>query len=134
MPVAFLGVVVRDDDDVGVLEMLAMLGLPFASASGVACGWNADRPKPIDVTFAFDDEHQLFERDLLGEFGQAIGNLADAFDGPNPFARLIGVGAALAEILRIEAANLKKEDAVLVEIVIGRDDAASIAARLRRWA
>jgi hypothetical protein len=107
LPVAFLGIVVGDDDHVGVLEMLAMLGLPFASASGVACGWNADGPKAIDVTFAFDDEHQLFERDLLAQLGQAIGNLVDAFDGPNPFAGLIGVGAALAEILGIEAAHLK---------------------------
>jgi hypothetical protein len=100
-----LRVIVRDNDDVGAGEDLRKLRAPSACPAGIGGRENADLPQPINIAFALDDENRLAEPERLSDFGQAVGNLADAFDGPKPFAGLIGVGAALAEILRIVAAD-----------------------------
>ena len=65
-------------------------------------------------------------RDRLGYFVKMEKNLLDALRAPNPSA--VAIGAALRKLLVGRAANLKEQLAVLVEVVIGRDERVAVGA------
>lgn len=103
------------------MQASAHLVAPFAGAAGVAGGGEAECGHPIAVLLAFSNEG----RRALGplqQFRQPVRHLPDAFDRPVPAAAAVGL--ALPEILRVEATNLEQQAAVLVAIVIRRNDAA----------
>jgi hypothetical protein len=100
-----LRIVVRDYDNIGADEDLCELRSPFARPSSVGGRGYAEAAQPVGILFALNNKNPLAELDLRDQFRQAVRDLANAFDGPIPFVARSGL--ALAEVFRIEAADLK---------------------------
>src|SRR5262249_54150794 len=110
--------------------MLVELGSPLAGAAGVARGRHADRAQRGDVLLALDDHYRASLGDVFDQLGQAVRDLLNAVEVPDPSA--LAVRSALAKIFRIVLDDLESELTVWGVVVERRDDPAEAARAVGR--
>jgi hypothetical protein len=119
-----LGIVVRDDDDIGVAEQFIELVAPLSDAAGVGRRRVAEPHGAVRVPLALADQHAMPGLHRHDQLGELVEHLAGAFGFPNPSA--LAVRLALAEsfvwIIAVEAHDLEQQHAIFVLIGIGREN------------
>src|SRR5262245_44225717 len=123
-------VVVGDNNYVGAAEMLGKGCVPLTDAHSISCCGDAVTSQRIAILLALDDENSMVRRDGLDQLGQPVGHPSDALHAPHPAIlhviwHIAGASpAALSEGFGFVATNLKQQRAVLVGVVVGRNDPA----------
>ena len=115
-----LGVIVRKHHHIGVAQVLGKLVAPFLDTARVRRRREPDGAEVVYILLAFRDVDRLTRGNGLHQLGQQVGDAARVTEGPNPAA--IPIGTPLPETFRLIPDDLKQQLAVLVGVVVGRDD------------
>jgi hypothetical protein len=117
-------VIVRNENNIGALQVGAVLHHPLAGAAGIARRGDAHLCGGQYVLLALQDEDRLLPRDRLCHLGQVEGQEAMGaveWQVPNPAA--LAIRAPLPEVLGVVADRLESQGALGVGVIVGGDDA-----------
>ncbi len=115
-------VAVGQNGDSGALQRGGVGILPLASPARVARRAQPQADKCQGVLFAFGDIDLLTGGNGFQHVRQAEQDAVDGLHVPQPGAVVLGVGATLPEVFRIESDNLEKQLAVGVGVGVSRHD------------
>jgi hypothetical protein len=112
-PSSFVGV--AEDHHVLAAQGLAVFVSPFARTTGIGGRDDANLREVVSILLTFSDRNGS----RLDYFRQLIQNSANIGCVPCPFA--VPVWFALSKVFRLESADLKKQSAILICIIVRGD-------------
>ena len=130
--VAAWAVLVCDYDNLGGCKVRGVVVAPLASAAGIARCGKAICHQRGNVFFAFWQVDYFATLDCGQCFGEPVNYAPHASRFPKPAVRLRCVRSASLEVFRFKAADLKKQLAGFVPVVVARHDCRLAAVSFRR--